>query len=124
MSSEAVRLRAQLAQYLEYLFQLQAVESAEEVVRCRYLELLSSELAGLRDELVVAQQHLAVVRNGNELTLVIEAEETVYVILRQTAIMQRRAGKHVRASKQTHGRYLARHRWLVRHIDRLRRLVV
>ena len=121
MPPDAVRLRAQLAQHLDALYRLQVVEAAEDMVRRCHLLLLSSQLEELQEELVQAQRHLATARNGNELSLIIEAEELVCEILRQTTILQRHAGEHIRACNRTHSVYLAQRDRLVDRIDQLRR---
>jgi len=123
MQPDAVRLRAQLAQHLDALYRLQVVEAAEDTVRRWHLQLLSGELEDLQDELVQAQRQLATARNGSELSRIIEAEEQVCGILRQTTILQRHAGEHIRASNRAHGVYLSQRDQLVDRIDQLRRLV-
>ena len=123
MSPDFVRFRAQLAQHLNDLSQLEVVEAAEHVVRRRQLQLLASELAGLGDELEQAQRILSIARKGNDLSYIIEAEEQVCGILRQTTIVQRQTGESMRAFKHAHDTYLTRRCWLVSRIEQLQRLV-
>jgi hypothetical protein len=83
-----------LARRLNELNQLQVIEAAEDVVRRRHLQLLGSRLAGLDHDLVRARRQLETARHGTDLALIIEAEEQVCGILRQTTLMQRQAGAH------------------------------
>ena len=123
MPRDVTRFSAQLAQHMNDLSQLEVVEAAEDVVRRRHLQLLNSELAGLTDDLAVAQRHLSAARKGDDLAYIINTEEQVCGILRQTTIMQRQAGEHIRAFKHARDVYLTRRDWLVARIDQLRRLV-
>jgi hypothetical protein len=123
MPPESVRLRAQLSEHLGDLNHLEVIEAAEGIVRRRLLELLRTELAGLRDDLAEARRHLSTARDGGDLGFVIEAEERVSVLLRQTTIMQRQTGEHIRASNRAHGAYMEQYGRLVSRIDEIRRLL-
>lgn len=124
MPPDAVRLRAQLARHLNHLYQLQVIEAAEDVVRQRHLQLLASQLAGLTDELVCARERLDTARTGSDLRLIIEAEEHMCDILRETTLTQREASEHIRASKRAHNLYLAKRGRLKATIDQLRRRII
>lgn len=123
MPPDAVRLRVQLAQHLDDLYQLEVVEAAEEIVRHHLLRLLGSELAELRDELAHARNHLGTVRRGGDLGVIIDAEERVGVILRQTTILQRQTGAHIRAAKRAHRVFLDQAGRLTQRIDQILRLL-
>lgn len=118
---DAGRLRAQLAHHLDDLHRLEVIEAAEDVVRRRLLQMLTSELAGLRDELADARQQLGTARRGGDLAVVIEAEERVGAILRETTILQRQTGKHIRATRRAQAEYLGQHGRLMQRIDLIMR---
>jgi hypothetical protein len=124
MPPDAVRLRQELAQHLDTLHRLEVVEAAEDVVRDHQLQLLGAELAGLRDELTRAQQHLSSARAGRELSVIFEAEEHVCGVLRQTTVVQRQTREHIRASTAAHRTYLAQRDRIVERVDQLRRLLL
>lgn len=119
----AAKLRAELVQHLRELYRLEVVEAAEDTVRRRCMQLLSSELAGLCEELTQAREQLAAARDGDNLARTVVAEERVCDILRQTTITQRQTGEQIRAFKLARDAFLARRDQLTTCIDRLRRLV-
>jgi hypothetical protein len=123
MPPDAGQLRAKLAQHLDQLYRLEVIEAAEDVVRRRLLQLLGSELAVLRDDLASARHYLGTVRGDGDMGFIIEAEQRVGILLRQTTVLQRQTGAHIRASKRAHDDFLLEHGRLTQRIDQiLRRL--
>lgn len=117
------RVRVLIDRELLALWQLQAVEAAEDLVRPHHLQLLGESLIGLRDELMCAQQHLATARHGSDPDYVAVVADHVCSLIRETTFLHRHASEQDREFEQARESFLSRRDRLLDRIDHLQRLL-